>query len=220
MNDRISAITEAHPYVWERESVDWPAFNCPENKLFSFLKDLKENHGYDFLADLTAIDHFEGSPRFEVVYHLYSLERHVYLRVACPCRGDNDPLCQSVVSLWGTADWHERETFDMFGIVFEGHPDLRRILMWDGYPYYPLRKEFPLAGRDVDFPSEDLAEATGTHVKPSPMMGGPFHASQIGPMSKREPRADDESWTESRERPGMSDDGESDDPRNLKRTNL
>jgi NADH-quinone oxidoreductase subunit C len=201
MKERIDAIREAHPYLTERVSSDWPAFNCPQEHLIDCLRDLKETHGFSFLADITAIDHFEAQPRFEAVYHLYHLERHEYLRVATPCAGETDPTCPSVVSLWATADWHEREAYDMFGIRFSGHPDLRRILMWDGYPYHPLRKEFPLAGKEVEFPSEELTEMTGGSVKPAPMMGGPFHSAQQGPMSRREPRADDESWTEIQERP-------------------
>jgi len=200
MKARMQSILEAHPYLTKRESADWPALNCPQDKLLPLLEYLKTEQGFDFLSDLTAIDHFEASPRFEVVYQLFSTERHEYLRLATACRGQTDPVCPSVVNLWDTANWHEREAFDMFGIHFEGHPDLRRILMWDSYPYHPLRKEFPLAGKEVEFPSEELTEATGTSVKPAPMMGGPFHASQTGSMSTREPRADDESWTEIRER--------------------
>lgn len=216
MKKRIDAIKNAHPCLEERESGDWPAFNCPADKVVAFLKDLKEEHDFDFLADLTAIDHFDASPRFEVVYHVYSIDRHEYLRVATPCSGETDPVCPSVVDLWPTADWHEREAFDMFGIQFEGHPDLRRILMWDGYPFYPLRKEFPLAGKEIEFPSEELTEQTGAKVKPAPMMGGPFHASQTGHMSKREPRADDESWTEVKERPDAGGD-EPSVPRELRK---
>jgi NADH-quinone oxidoreductase subunit C len=216
MKERINAIREAHPYLTERPSSDWPALNCPQQQLPGFLRDLKESHGFVFLADITAIDHFEASPRFEVVYHLYSIERHEYIRVATPCRGETDPICPSVVSLWATADWHEREAFDMFGIHFEGHPDLRRILMWDSYPYHPLRKEFPLAGIEVEFASEDLTEVTGASVKPAPMMGGPFHAPQRGPMSRREPRADDESWTEVLERPEASAEEAGGVPRDLR----
>lgn len=206
MNERMQTIFAAHPNLSERQSADWPAFNCPQESILEVLADLKEAHDFDLLADLTAIDHFEATPRFEVVYHLYSTQRHEYIRVATPCNGETDPVCASAVSLWATADWHEREAYDMFGIHFDGHPDLRRILMWDGYPYHPLRKEFPLAGKEVEFPSADLTEATGTSVKPAPMMGGPFHASQKGPMSHREPRADDESWTEVKERTPSPDD--------------
>jgi NADH-quinone oxidoreductase subunit C len=126
------------------------------------------------------------------------LERKRYLRVATPCAGDAEPVCPSVAALWPAADWHERETYDMFGIRFDGHPDLRRILMWDSYPYHPLRKEFPLAGIDTELPAPDVVERTGVSVQPAPMMGGPFHAPQTGAMSDREPRAADQSWTETR----------------------
>jgi NADH-quinone oxidoreductase subunit C len=215
MSERMQSILEAHPFLAKRGSADCPAVNCPQDKVVGLLGHLRDEQGFDFLADLTAIDHFEAQPRFEVVYHLYSTQRHEYIRIATPCRGETDPSCPSVVSLWATADWHEREAYDMFGIHFEGHPDLRRILMWDGYPYHPLRKEFPLAGKEVDFPSADLAEATGTNVKPAPMMGGPFHAPQKGPMSRREPRADDESWTEVSER-SVTPDEDSEIPRELR----
>ncbi|NDV62414.1 NADH-quinone oxidoreductase subunit C [Puniceicoccales bacterium CK1056] len=216
MDERIDAIKESHPFLSERESADWPAFNCPQENVHELLSDLKENHGYDFLSDLTAIDHFDSDPRYEVVYHLYSTDQHVYLRIATPCSGVTDPACTSIVSIWPSADWHERETYDMFGISFEGHPDLRRILMWDSYPYHPLRKEFPLAGIDVELPSADLSEVTGTSAKPAPMMGGPFHASQKGHMSTREPRADDESWTEVNEREGETGDESTRTPRELR----
>jgi len=215
MNESVQAINEAYPELTPRESSDWPAFNCPQEKLLDFLGYLKTEWAFDFLTDVTAIDHFETVPRYEVVYHLYSTERHEYLRVVSPCQGNADPVCASVVSLWPTADWHERETYDMFGIEFQGHPDLRRILMWEGYPYHPLRKEFPLAGKEVEFPDADLTEATGTSVKPAPMMGGPFHAPQVGPMSRREPRADDESWTESSEKT-LAEDQYDDKPRDFK----
>ena len=89
----------------------------------------------------------------------------------------------------------------MFGITFSGHPNLKRILMWDEYPYFPLRKDFPLAGIDVPLPAEDVAEVTEASVEPAPMMGGPFVSSGEGMMSDSEPRAKDESWTEKVEKP-------------------
>jgi NADH-quinone oxidoreductase subunit C len=89
----------------------------------------------------------------------------------------------TVSDLWATADWHERECFDMFGIKFSGHPDLRRILMWDGYPYFPLRKDFPLGGRPSDMP--DVA-FTGV----APLAGGPFVTIPSTATAKdREPRS-------------------------------
>jgi len=215
MKARMQSIHQAHPYLTERESTDWPAVNCPQEKILDLLTQLKEGEGYNFLSDLTAIDHFDISPRFEVVYHLYNTDRHEYLRVVTPCFEAGDPSCASVVSLWATADWHEREAYDMFGIHFLGHPDLRRILMWDGYPYHPLRKEFPLAGKEVEYPDTDFVEATGRTVEAAPMMGGPFHASQHGSMVDREPRADDESWNETNQRT-RSPDEDAGPPRELR----
>ena len=109
----------------------------------------------------------------------------------------------SVCSIWPAANWHEREVYDMFGIQFKNHPDMRRILMWDDYPYFPLRKEFPLAGIETELPPEDteVREATDAHVIAAPMMGGPFHATPGEPMSRAEPRAADQSWTEKNPKP-------------------
>ncbi len=88
----------------------------------------------------------------------------------------------SVLPVWRTANWHEREIYDMMGIRFSGHPDLRRILMWEGYPYYPLRKDFPLAGKPTDLPGVAFTKVT-------PMEGGPFVTLPSGDDSiAREPR--------------------------------
>lgn len=114
-----------------------------------FLRDEPEL-SYDFLTDLTAVDYLGKEPRFEVVYNLYSIKHKQRFRVKVPL-GEDEPI-PSCVEIWKTADWHEREVFDMFGIRFEGHPDLRRIMMPDDYPWHPLRKDFPLQGpKDVDY---------------------------------------------------------------------
>ncbi len=196
----LSELSERFVFLKQRPSLDHPAVDCPQSELLNVITHLRDEAGFDFLMDVTAIDAFDASPRFTVVYHLFSSAHHGYIRVASPCLDDVEPRAASLTDLWPGADWHERETFDMFGIVFEGHPDLRRILMWDTYPYHPLRKDFPLAGHEVDLPAPDVAERTGVKVKPAPMMGGPFHSPHGGPMSRREPRADDESWTERREK--------------------
>jgi NADH-quinone oxidoreductase subunit C len=107
----------------------------------------------------------------------------------------------STTGLWAGANWHEREIFDMFGIKFDGHPDLRRILMWDAYPYHPLRKEFPLAGLPTEMSDADINAETGTGVISAPMAGGPFVATPGEPMSEAEPRAKDEAWNEQSAKP-------------------
>ncbi len=97
---------------------------------------------YDFLMDVTAVHRPDDAEPFELVYHLYSGSRNDRLRLKV-LLGDGEPA-PTLTGLWASADWNEREAFDMFGIVFEGHPDLRRILMPEEYTDFPLRKEFPL----------------------------------------------------------------------------
>lgn len=110
-----------------------------------FLKD-DPSCGFDFLSDLCGVDYLGRVPRFEVVYHLYSMKHRHRLRIKTS-PPDDDLAVPSVVSIWRTADWHERECYDLFGISFTGHPDLRRILTPDGFTSHPLRKDFPLRGR-------------------------------------------------------------------------
>jgi NADH-quinone oxidoreductase subunit C len=100
---------------------------------------------FDFLSDISAVDRFPMEPRFELNYHLLSipLRRTVRLRVWLPGK---DPVVSTVIPVWPTANWHEREIFDLFGIRFEGHPDLHRILMPDDWEGYPLRKDYPVEG--------------------------------------------------------------------------
>jgi NADH-quinone oxidoreductase subunit C len=129
---------------------------------------LRDELAFDMLLDISSVDHMGNEPRFEVVYELYSLTSKSHLRVKAAVAEEAEVA--TVSHLWPTADWHEREIFDMMGIRFKGHPDLRRILMWEGYPHYPLRKDFPLAGKSTDVP--DVA-FTGV----APMAGGPFVTS-------------------------------------------
>jgi NADH-quinone oxidoreductase subunit C len=142
----------------------------------------KEELGFDFLADLSSVDNFGDEPRFEVVYELYSLGSNIHLRLKIRISEDHLEV-PSVVHIWATANWHEREVYDMMGIRFSNHPDLRRILMWEGYPYYPLRKDFPLEGKPSEMPEVAFSE-------PAPLEGGPF-VSTPGPthIADREPRA-------------------------------
>ncbi|MCX6567737.1 MAG: NADH-quinone oxidoreductase subunit C [Candidatus Aminicenantes bacterium] len=109
---------------------------------------------YAVLLDLTCVDFTAGEGRFELVYHLYSLSRNVRLRLKTSVRAES-PVVDSLVGLWKNADWLEREVFDMFGIAFVGHPDLRRILMYDGFEGHPLRKSYPWRKEQPRLPLKD-----------------------------------------------------------------
>lgn len=102
---------------------------------------------FNFLMDLTAVDYYKKKPaRFEVVYHFYSLKHNRRMRVKVPV-GEDDCIVDSLVPLWKTADWYEREVWDLYGIKFNGHPDLRRILLYEGFKGHPLRKDYPINKR-------------------------------------------------------------------------
>jgi len=204
--DLLARLRERFDFLESRPSADHVAVNCPVDRLFELARALRDDFAFDMLVDVTAIDWDAASPRFTGIYHFLSTSGHEYLRVAVDCADDIDPALPSLCDLYPAANWHERETFDLMGIRYEDHPDLRRILMWDTYPYHPLRKEFPLAGIEVPLPADDVAESTGAKVIAAPMMGGPFTSSGDGPMSQTEPRAKDESWTERREKPASEED--------------
>jgi len=135
----------------------------------------------DYLLDITSIDNFGEEPRFEIGYHLYSMANGAHLRLKLRVPEEANTV-DTVSDIWPTANWHEREAYDMMGIRFDGHPDLQRILMWEGYPYFPLRKDFPLEGLPSEMP--DVA-----FTKVTPMEGGPFVTIPSTATSKdREPR--------------------------------
>ncbi len=115
--------------------------------VLAWLKDTPDQE-YNYLIDITAVEYRDPELPMEVVYLLFSLRRKVQLCVKIALPKDGDLEVDSVVPLWQGANWLEREVFDMFGITFRDHPDLRRILMWETYSEgYPLRKDFPLRGR-------------------------------------------------------------------------
>lgn len=202
--DVTNALLSKFPSATPRPSGDSPSINVAATEVIAVLLYLRDEFAYDFLVDITAVDWSEGvSPRFTVFWHLYSTTQHGYVRIASNCASDVEPSMPTTTALWPGADWHERETWDLLGVRFEGHADLRRILMWDGYPYHPLRKDFPLAGIETELPDLEVAEVTQAKVKAAPMMGGPFVASSSGEinLTEAEPRAKDESWTEKSEKP-------------------
>ncbi|TLD42723.1 MAG: NADH-ubiquinone oxidoreductase chain C [Candidatus Jettenia ecosi] len=110
-----------------------------------FLKEDKELH-FNFLSDLCGVDRVEADGIFEVVYHLYSIDKNHRVRLKVPIPS-NELSIPTVTDIWRTANWHERETYDMFGITFTGHPDLRKILTPEDFEGYPLRKDYPIDGR-------------------------------------------------------------------------
>jgi NADH-quinone oxidoreductase subunit C len=124
----------------------------PRRQIFEICKFLHSDPDlqYHLLTDLCGLDFFPQTPRFGVAYHLCSLKSNQRLRVKT--RVGELELIPSVESIWKVADWYEREAYDLFGILFENHPDLRRILLWDGYEGHPLRKDYPVEGPDFDKP--------------------------------------------------------------------
>ena len=151
------------------------------NQILEVCRYAKEQLDFDYLVDLCSIDNDDEAPRWTVVYHIYSYKDFQHLRLKVNV-GEEESKLPSVASIWRTANWHEREVFDMMGIDFIGHPDMRRILMWEGYPYHPLRKDFPLAGKSSEMP--DVA-----FTDPIPLEGGPFVTTPGNKDSAgREPR--------------------------------
>jgi len=161
---------------------DETTFTIAASDLREITKFCRDELSFDYLIDITSIDNFGEEPRFEVVYHLYSMQHGVHLRLKLKVPEEANGV-DTISDIWPTANWHEREIYDMMGIKFNGHPDLRRILMWEGYPYFPLRKDFPLEGLPSEMP--DVA-----FTKVTPMEGGPFVTVPSTATSKdREPRA-------------------------------
>jgi NADH-quinone oxidoreductase subunit C len=158
------------------------SYTIAANDLREISKFCRDELSFDYLIDVTSIDNFGEEPRFEILYHLYSMAHAVHLRLKLTVPEGADAV-DTVSDIWPTANWHEREIYDMMGIKFNGHPDLRRILMWDGYPFFPLRKDFPLEGLPSEMP--DVA-----FTKVTPLEGGPFVTVPSTATSKdREPRA-------------------------------
>lgn len=146
----VTALQQEHP-EWITEIIQ--AFGeltaiVPRERIIEvceYLKTATEFH-FNFLSDITGADRGpEEEPRFEVNYHLFSTAKYHRMRLKVLLNEDNARV-QSVTSVWSTANWHERETFDLFGVIFEGHPDLRRILLPDDWQGHALRKDFPLRG--------------------------------------------------------------------------
>jgi len=152
LRDRaVAAAVEA----FDADAVTGGKFDCGEltleiapAKITSICGFLKYDQKFVRLSTVTAVDRYPAEPRFEVVYHLHSIERNQRVRLKCRVRGE-DPVIESVTGVWRSADWYEREVFDLFGIRFLNHPDLRRILMPDDWEGHPLRKDYPVTGSRI-----------------------------------------------------------------------
>lgn len=142
---------------------------------------LRDKLDFDFLKDSTSIDEPLNEKRFTLVYELYSYFHRVQMRLKTSIPETPGKIA-SLSDLWESANWQEREIYDLMGIRFENHPDLRRILMWEGYPYHPLRKDFPLEGKPT--------QCGELFTQAAPMEGGPF-VTRPGSLDtdEREPRS-------------------------------
>lgn len=182
--ESIESLEKSFPGKFENKAEfrGETTFTIAADDVVEIAKFCRDRLLFDYLLDITSIDNFGDEPRFEIVYHLYSMPNGVHLRLRLKLSEEVGAV-HTVSEIWPTANWHEREIYDMMGVKFTGHPDLRRILMWDGYPFYPLRKDFPLAGLSSDMP--DVA-----FTKVTPLEGGPFVTVPSTAGSKdREPRA-------------------------------
>lgn len=134
-------------------------FTIKKDQVTAFAKFLKEDSDLEFVTckDVTAIDWAARQRRFTVVYHVYSFKLNFTLRIKANI-DDDLPAIETVSRIWPSANWYERETYDMYGIKFLNHPDLRRMYMPEGFEYYPLRKEFPVLGIPGSLPLPNKAE--------------------------------------------------------------
>jgi NADH-quinone oxidoreductase subunit C len=123
------------------------------DRLVAVCRFLKDQQQFTRLADLTAVDWHPREPRFEVIYHLHSLDKNQRLRLKCSLP-EAAAEVDSITSVWRSANWHEREVFDLFGIVFRGHPNLRRIMLPEDWEGHPLRKDYPVHGYRYSYKDE------------------------------------------------------------------
>lgn len=181
----IQKLKKAFPKVAAVETEfrgEWTLPILDNDRIAEVCQFAKTELGFDYLVDISSVDNYGEDPRFELVYELYSYASQSHLRLVARV-SEERAEAPSVTAVWRAANWHEREIYDMMGIRFSGHPDLRRILMWEGYPYHPLRKDFPLAGKTTDLP--DIAFS-----RPAPLEGGPFVTTAGAEhREQREPRA-------------------------------
>lgn len=146
--------------AWDASVIEEAKFELGETtlvvaaeKIVALCRFLKEDQKFIRLSGVTAVDWYPMEPRFEVVYLLHSLERNERLRLKCRVGGEN-PEIDSVTSVWRSANWYEREVFDLFGVKFRNHPNLKRIMLPDYWEGHPLRKDFPVHGHKYSYQNE------------------------------------------------------------------
>ncbi len=175
-------IRARYPQVSSKEFRGDFTLTVQPDDLLDVMRYAKEACGFDMLVCVSSVDHLGQEPRFEANYTLTQAETGANMLVRVPVPESN-PSVPSVVDIWRSANWLEREQYDLMGIEFVGHPDLRRIMMWEGYPWNPLRKDFPINGKVTE-------QAGLAFTEVAPTAGGPF-ITKPGVMtaSEREPRA-------------------------------
>ena len=150
------------------------------NSVAEVVRWLRDSAGFDMLVNLCSVDNMGESPRFEVIYTLTQAETGVNLSLKT--KVDDGEEVPSVSGIFQGANWHEREVWDLMGIKFSGHPDMRRILMWEGYPYFPLRKDFPVQGLPTEVPGVALASGFGSQTDHAPGIPGQRAAAGLPPI--------------------------------------
>lgn len=154
MEDPLSKLIEQFQQDYkavERSYMNDTCLLLKKEHLLSAVTRLKEEYGFNFFIDITAVDYWpQNDPRMHVIYQFYALESGQYIRLRVPLR-NQDLQIESLTSIFKGANWYEREVHDLFGIQFEGHPDLRRIIMPYDWVGHPLRKDYPLGYEEVQF---------------------------------------------------------------------
>src|SRR5688572_11383087 len=182
-------VRERFPELAVVAGPDSGELTVPGDRLIEVMTFLRDELDFAMLTDVTAVDWLPREPRYDVVYHLLSISNTARLRVKVELPGVDEPRVPSVVEVWIGADWLEREVYDFFGVVFTGHPNLKRILMPDEWIGHPLRKDYPVGGVPVEYRIEPAY--VGENIVPTagrPAAGGV-------PVRLRRDRGRPSSWT-------------------------
>ena len=181
-NAAADTICARFPRVARKEFRGDVTLTVQPDDLLAVMRYAREACGFDMLLCVSSVDNLGCEPRFETNYTITQAETGANLLVRCPV-SEAENAVPSLVSVWRAANWLEREQYDLMGIEFTGHPDLRRIMMWEGYPYHPLREDFPVAGKDFE-------QAGLAFTQKAPTAGGPFITRPgVQTAAAREPRA-------------------------------